>query len=112
MEYSIAERVEEICKEKNIKISDMCKKAKINPKFFDDLKSGKRNFITFEDTLKIAYGLDVTLEYLFDGAMDTSVLPYEILKILKTNAPDISVSEAKRILWEAARILENTTTIC
>ena len=57
-------RLEELCKQRGINITTMCKESEVNRGTLTDLKMGRRKFLSYESLKKLADYFSVSVEYI------------------------------------------------
>lgn len=66
--------INEICKERNISITKMCKEADVSRGSLTDLKSGRIQKLSTDTISKIAEYFGVSVDYLLSGEDNNSIL--------------------------------------
>ena len=61
------ERIEKLCKDNGINITQMCKSANVQRSALSDYKSGKNKTISFPNLQKIADFFNITVDELVNG---------------------------------------------
>ena len=58
------ERIDQLCKSRNINITTMCKEAGVSRSSLTDLKSGRKQKLSVDTLSKIASYFDISVDYL------------------------------------------------
>ena len=79
------ERIDQLCKSRNINITTMCKEAGVSRSSLTDLKSGRKQKLSVDTLSKIASYFDISVDYL--AGYKTKKAPAETGK--RSNDSDI-----------------------
>lgn len=101
---SFGEQLKEIRKEKNLSLRETARRSKISHPYLSQLENGKRDIPTLEVIVKLAYGLDVEIDTLYNIAGYTDKRDTELTKNVQHE-----VSEGlKNLSNTVEKILEDT----
>lgn len=102
------ERIDQLCKERNINITTMCKESGASRGSLTDLKFGRKQSLSIDTLTKIASYFGVSVDYL--AGKEKAPTPKDERNIVDAKAAffdgygdDLS-EEEKDELWEDARI--------
>lgn len=88
------ERIEGLCKDRAITITEMCRELKINRSSLSELKQGRAKSLSTDKVVKIARFFGVTAEYIVDE--DNSIM-------LETQSQPVYLDQETRDILEAIR---------
>lgn len=98
------EQLKKIRKEKNLSLRETARRSKISHPYLSQLENGKRDIPTLEVIVKLAYGLDVEIDTLYNIAGYTDKRDTELTKNVQHE-----VSEGlKNLSNTVEKILEDT----
>lgn len=101
---SFGEQLKKIRKEKNLSLRETARRSKISHPYLSQLENGKRDIPTLEVIVKLAYGLDVEIDTLYNIAGYTDKRDTELTKNVQHE-----VSEGlKNLSNTVEKILEDT----
>lgn len=81
---SLYERIELLCKTKNMNVTTMCREAIVSRGALSDLRNGRTNKLSTETLSKIANYFDVSVDYLLNGTNEVN----EIIGQEKSPSPE------------------------
>lgn len=68
----VYERIAELCREKGITPTYLCKQVGVSPSRMSDLRNGRSDTLSSESIAKLAKGLNVTTDYLAAGTQKSA----------------------------------------